>query len=126
MVTRPALMRILAVVTLAVTAAPAPADAHAVLVKSIPDSRAVLGRPPDRVQLWFNERLEAAFSTVSVWSESGLRVDRQDALVGPADAKRLSVTLPPIGPGVYTVRFRVLSVDGHIVDSTFRFTVKPR
>ena len=117
-------MAALAMVTLAVTAAPA--LAHAVLVKSIPDSRAALGRPPDRVQLWFNERLEAAFSTVSVWSESGRQVDRQDAVVGPDDAKRLSVSLPPMEPGTYMVRFRVLSIDGHIVDASFRFTVMRR
>ena len=119
-----ALIAALAMATLAVTAAPA--LAHAVLVKSIPDSRALLGRPPDRVQLLFNERLEAAFSTVSVWSASGRQVDRQDAVVGPDDAKGLSVSLPPIEPGTYTVRFRVLSVDGHIVGSSFRFTVKRR
>jgi methionine-rich copper-binding protein CopC len=125
MMTRAAGIGALAMLALAVTP-PGPAHAHAVLVKSDPGSRAALGHPPDRVRLWFNERLEAAFSTVSVWSESGLRVDRQDAAVGPEDAKRLSVTLPPIEPGIYTVRFRVLSVDGHIVDSSFRFTVKPR
>jgi len=125
MMTRAGSMGALAMVTLAVTV-PAPAHAHAVLVKSDPGSRAVLGYPPDRVQLWFNERLESAFSTVSVWSKSGLRVDRQDAAVGPEDTKRLSVTLPPIEPGIYTVRFRVLSIDGHIVDSSFRFTVKRR
>ena len=115
-------MSALAMVTLAVTAA----LAHAVLVKSIPDSRAMLGRPPDRVQLWFNERIEAAFSTVSVWSESGRQVDRQDAAVGSDDAKRLSVSLPPMEPGTYMVRFRVLSIDGHIVDASFRFTVTRR
>jgi copper resistance protein C len=125
MMTRAGAMGALAMVTLGM-GVPAPAHAHAVLVKSDPGSRAMLGHSPDRVRLWFNERLEAAFSTVSVWSESGNRVDRQDAAVGPEDAKRLSVTLSPVEPGIYTVRFRVLSVDGHIVDSTFRFTVKPR
>ena len=126
MIPRPSVIGALAMAALVVTTAPAPALAHAVLVKSIPDSRAVLGRPPDRVQIWFNERLEAAFSTVSVWSESGRQVDRQDAAVGPDDAKRLSVSLLPMEPGTYTVRFRVLSVDSHIVDSSFRFTVKRR
>jgi methionine-rich copper-binding protein CopC len=27
-------------------------------------------------------------------------------------------------PGLYTVKYRVLSVDGHIVDNRFSFTVK--
>ena len=45
-----------------------PAGAHASLVRSAPAHRAVLGQMPERVQLWFNERLEPAYSTVSVWS----------------------------------------------------------
>jgi len=38
----------------------------------------------------------------------------------------MSVSLPPLAPGRYTVRFRVLSVDGHVVESRFTFTVKDR
>ena len=109
-----------------VAMAPAPADPHAVLVRSIPAARAVLSHPPDRVQLWFSERLEPAFSTVTVWSAAGAQVDRRDASVGQDDPKRLSVTLPALEPGTYTVRSRILSVDGHIVEATFPFTVKPR
>jgi len=101
-----------------------PASAHAVLVRSTPPGRATLAEKPDRVQLWFNERLEPAFSTVSVWSSAGAQVDAGDARVGPDDAKRLSVTLPPLPPGAYSVRYRVLSVDGHVVDSSFSFTLR--
>ena len=102
----------------------APADAHAVLVRSTPPGRATLSETPDRVQLWFNERLEPAFSSVSVWSSAGTQVDARDARVDPDDAKRLSVTLPPLPPGAYSVRYRVLSVDGHVVDSSFSFTIR--
>jgi copper resistance protein C len=102
-----------------------PAGAHAVLVRSTPPGRATLAEKPDRVQLWFNERLEPAFSSVSVWSSAGTQVDAGDARVGPDDAKRLSVTLPPLPPGAYSVRYRVLSVDGHVVDSSFSFTIRP-
>ena len=101
-----------------------PAGAHAVLVRSTPPGRATLAEQPDRVQLWFNERLEPAFSSVSVWSSAGTQVDARDARVGQDDAKRLSVTLPPVPPGVYSVRYRVLSVDGHVVDSSFSFTIR--
>ena len=53
-------------------------------------------------------------------------MDRQDVRVGPDDTKRISVTLPALEPGTYTVRFRVLSVDGHIVAASFPFTVKTK
>jgi len=103
-----------------------PVDAHAVLVRSAPAGRTVLSHAPERVDLWFSEPLEPAFSTISVWSASGARVDRRDGAVAPADPRQLSVALDAIGPGTYTVRFRVLSVDGHVVESSFPFTVRPR
>lgn len=102
---------------------PAPAPAHAVLVTSSPARRATLGRPPERVALTFNERVEPAYSRMSVWDEGGRRVDASDAGVDPRDPRVLAVSLPPLRPGRYTVRFRVLSVDGHIVESSFAFTV---
>ena len=120
---RPALRTAAALVLLTFALA-ASATAHAVLVKSAPASRQLLSRAPDRVQLWFNERLEPAFSTMSVWDAAGAQVDTGDVAVGADDAKGLSVSLKPLVAGAYTVRFRVLSVDGHIVESSFAFTVK--
>jgi methionine-rich copper-binding protein CopC len=32
----------------------------------------------------------------------------------------------PLAPGRYTVRYRVLSVDGHLVEAAFPFTVGTR
>ncbi len=65
-----------------------------------------------------------AFATLSVWSEAGAQVDAGDAAVDAADPILLSVSTPNLAPGRYTVRYRVLSVDGHIVESSFAFTVK--
>jgi hypothetical protein len=98
--------------------------AHAYLVKSSPARGAVVTRPPIQVQLWFNERIEGAFSRLSVVDRDGRRVDPGDVRVGPDDPKRLSVDVPSLAPGTYTVRYRVLSVDGHIVESQFSFTVR--
>jgi methionine-rich copper-binding protein CopC len=105
---------------------PSHVAAHAFLVKSVPARRAVLAQPPSRVDLWFNERLEAAYSRVSVVDAAGRQVDRGDGAVGPDDARLLTASLPPIAPGTYTVRYRVLSVDGHVVDGTFSFTIEGR
>lgn len=105
---------------------PSIASAHAVLVKASPTRRAVLTTPPSRVELTFNERLEPAYSTVSVWSSAETRVDDGKMAVGPDDPRRLSVGLPSMAHGAYTVKFRVLSVDGHLVEGTYPFEVRPR
>jgi len=102
------------------------AAAHAVMVKSSPARRAVLAVPPSRVELTFNERLEPAYSTVSVWAAGDVRVDDGKVIVGPEDPRRLSVGLPSLKKGAYSVKYRVLSVDGHLVEGTYPFEVRPR
>jgi len=111
---------------LAVLLVPAVAGAHAVLVKSSPARRAVLTAPPSRVELVFNERLEPAYSTVSVWSAHDARIDDGKVVVGPDDPRRLTVGVLDVKTGSYVVKFRVLSVDGHIVEGTFPFEVRAR
>ena len=77
---------------------------------------------PARVMLWCNERLEAQFSQLSVWNRAGEQMDTHDIQVGPDDPKKLFVGLPALSAGTYTVKFRVLSVDGHVVEAEFPFT----
>jgi copper resistance protein C len=117
--------RRLAVAALGLLLLATPAWPHASLVRSSPARRATLTTPPDRVQLWFNEAIEPKFSSVSVWDAAGQQVDLGDARVEPEDPKRLTVGLKPLGRGPYRVRFRVLSVDGHVVESEFPFTLRP-
>lgn len=116
--------RILPILLALLLLSPVVAVPHAYLVKSAPARRAVLLRAPARVQLWFNERLEPQFSRVSVWDREGKQVDLGDAQVGPDDPTRLSVGVSSLAPGTYTVKFRVLSVDGHVVEDQFPFTLR--
>jgi len=116
----------LAFVLILVTALPLNASAHAALVKSSPARGTTLVQPPQRVELTFSERLEPAYSTVDVADTAGQQVDLRDASLSPADSRRLTVSLPHLVAGKYTVRFRVLSVDGHVVQSEFAFTVGTR
>jgi methionine-rich copper-binding protein CopC len=106
--------------------APALAWGHAEMVKSVPARRSTSATSPPRVRLAFNERVEGRFSRVSVWDAKGAQVDLKDVEVDPEDPKQLTVGLPALEPGTYTVRFRVLSVDGHVVESQFPFTIRKR
>ena len=103
---------------------PAVGHAHARLVKSDPSARATIARAPEAVRLWFNERLEPAYSSASVWSAAGAELGREPAAVDATDPKLLKLRLPPLAPGRYQVRYRVLSVDGHVVEDSFFFTLK--
>ena len=100
------------------------AFAHAYLVKSVPAGRASLFSSPGRIQLWFNERLEPKYSSALVFDPAGKRVDAENAQVSADDPKQLSVALKQLQPGRHTVKFRVLSVDGHVVEQSFPFTIR--
>ncbi len=104
---------------------PGPTLAHSLLVRSQPERRATVTRAPEEVRLWFSERIEPAYARVSVWDAGGKQVDAGDAAVDQADATTLAVRTPGLRAGRYTVRYRVLSVDGHIVESSFDFTIRP-
>jgi len=99
---------------------------HAYLVKSIPARRANLSQALARVQLWFNERIEGRFSHLAIWDAEGKQVDNGDLQVSPDDPKQLSVGVPSLLSGTYIVKYRVLSVDGHIVEGQFPFTLRRR
>ena len=103
---------------------PAEGWSHAYLVRSAPAARTTVGRSPERIQLWFNERLEPAYSRLSVWRGDGQRVDAGDVQVASTEPTRLSVGVPALPAGTYTVKFRVLSVDGHVVEAEYVFTVR--
>jgi methionine-rich copper-binding protein CopC len=59
-----------------------------------------------------------------VWSADGQRVDAGDVEVAPLEPTRLSVGVPALPAGAYTVKYRVLSVDGHVVEAELTFTVR--
>jgi methionine-rich copper-binding protein CopC len=111
-------------IVLAVLLSPSAVSAHAYLVKSVPARRAHLFAAPSKVELWFNERLEARFSHLTVSDAKNKRVDLGNVEIGLDDSKRLSVGIGTLEPGLYTVKFRVLSVDGHVVEDSFPFTIR--
>jgi copper transport protein len=84
----------------------------------------VLQEPPDRVVIWFTEPIEPSFSEIQVLDSQGQRVDNGDSAVDSNDPTVMSVTLPPLPNGTYTVAWRNLStVDGHTVRNAFVFSV---
>jgi copper resistance protein C len=103
---------------------PRPGWGHAFPERAEPRvGSAVQGSPP-AVRIWFDGELEPAFCQVSVTDGSGRRIDRGDARVDAGNRRLLQVSLPAVPPGVYTVHWSVLSIDGHRTTGDFRFTVR--
>jgi methionine-rich copper-binding protein CopC len=100
-----------------------PALAHARLVQEEPADGATLAESPDRVELTFSEPVDAEFSPLEVRNSEGERVDEDNARIDPADARVLIVGLEELSEGPYTVKWRVTSIDGHVVEGRYGFAV---
>lgn len=98
--------------------------AHASLVKSDPPRRATLTIPPKQIQLWFNEKVEGAYASIVVRDVNKDVVTENSPEIVANDPKSLVLKLPGIESGRYTVHYRVMSVDGHVIESNFDFNVK--
>ena len=103
-----------------------PVMAHAQLVKAEPARRAALNKAPTQIQLWFNEEIEGAYTTLTVSGSNKKSVTDAKPSVVSDDPKSIILQIPESTSGKYTVKFRVLSVDGHVVDSTYNYTVKSK
>ncbi|MGJ3240364.1 MAG: copper resistance CopC/CopD family protein [Anaerolineae bacterium] len=113
----------LSLITLLMLVLTTSTSAHGYIVRSIPEDRSTLERPPSRLQYWFSEALEPEFSSIN------LRNDRGDILasggVSETDRTLLTLTVPQdVGEGAYIVELRpAFASDGHVVGESRVFFV---
>jgi copper resistance protein C len=98
--------------------------AHAILIKSQPEKDATLTEAPKRVDLWFNDKVGSEHKALAVIGSDGTRVDNKDVDQEMFDKSHLLATVQPLTPGTYTVRYRVVSIDTHIVTGKYQFSIK--
>jgi methionine-rich copper-binding protein CopC len=98
------------------------ARAHAFLDHAEPRVGNKVAAAPRQVTLWFTQKPEPAFSTISVTNSAGERVDTGKTRVS---GEQMSISLRSGGAGTYHVTWRVLSVDTHTTDGNFTFQVGP-
>jgi copper transport protein len=95
------------------------AHAHAHLLQANPADGSVLSRPPTSFEFKFNE---AATLTALSLQKAGGSVEKVP-LSSVKAATDISVAAPALGPGSYTLTYRVLSDDHHIVSGQLQFKV---
>ncbi|PLR40475.1 hypothetical protein CYR32_01655 [Chimaeribacter coloradensis] len=108
------------------TAAVAPAAfAHAHLVSSAPAANALVQGTPQQLVLTFTEGVEPRFSRVTLAGPLAVTFPSAQLSSENGDKTRLQVPLDKALPtGEYQVSWKVVSVDGHRTQGTYRFTVK--
>jgi methionine-rich copper-binding protein CopC len=98
-----------------------PASPHAFVDASVPADRSTVREAPREVTVRFTESVELEFSRITVKSGAGETVST-GPIRQPA-GNTLTVGLKALGPGSYTIEWRVLSVDTHVTDGVLRFTI---
>ncbi len=98
--------------------------AHAIIVRTSPAQGGVAEGNIAKVDVWYDAGIRDAFAALAVVSASGERVDKRDAAIDSADPAHVSVGVNPLTAGKYTVRYRALSADGHMVSGAWDFEVR--
>jgi copper resistance protein C len=111
---------IVVIIPLLLLLATGEAPAHALLDHAEPRVGNNVATAPREVTLWFTQKLEPAFSSITVTNSAGQRVDAGKTRVS---GNQMSVSLRSGGAGTYRVNWRVLSVDTHRTDGSFTFRV---
>lgn len=119
---------LLAVLAAAVPARDDVADAafHFALEKSAPAADATV-EPPQAVKLWFTQVPQEGTTSIRVLDAAGEPVPTSDITQAENGSAVFSVAFEsPPAAGTYTVSWRALGQDGHVVRDTFSFTVRAR
>jgi copper transport protein len=113
-------MRRLAVAVLVALTFPASAFAHANLDATSPKYRQRLQTAPRAVVLHFDQSVQAEPNAIVVKNEFGKTL----SATASAHGQTVRVQLERLPRGPYTVRWHVLSEDGHVVSGVFTFGVR--
>jgi copper transport protein len=100
--------------------APAAAFAHASIRYEWPAYRERMGFSPRQIILRFDQTVDVLPGAIQVLDENGRN------LAGPARAIRFGIAapVPKLPRGPYTVRWKAMSSDGHVVNGVYTFGVQ--
>ncbi len=99
------------------------ASAHAELESANPAKGQVVSSSPAHVTLRFGEKIGDVGNGIVVTDATGKRFDQGTVVIKSTTASAKLKSLTTKGP--YTVAYRIVSADGHVVSSSYSFTFQP-
>lgn len=101
----------------------APAAAHDEIVSSSPEAGSTVSVVPEEISLTFSGEILTDFSAViiEVVAPDGQNIASGDPVI---DGTTVTQAVTPGQAGVYTVRWRVVSSDGHPISNEYQYTVE--
>jgi copper transport protein len=114
--------RVLLIGALLALAFPAAAAAHATLERTTPAFGTRVEQSPTSVSLRFDQSVEALPNAIKVYTAHGAVLSGITRT--SKDQRTVSVPVKTLRRGGYTVRWRVVSADSHVVSGVFTFGVR--
>ena len=99
------------------------ASAHVHPQTQVPGADATVASPA-QVTITFDGPLEPTFSSLKVDNAAGTQVNTAKSHVDPKQPDVMSVALPPLAAGRYTVHWAAVASDGHRSHGDYPFNVK--
>ena len=116
----------IALVAGALCALASPAAAHAMLERATPRVGSVTAIAPGEIRLNFSEGVAPALSHIVLHDQRGQTIAL--GLLATAPNARATLVAPlhaHLAPGLYRVDWRVVSIDSHVTQGDFTFTIRP-
>ena len=81
---------------------------------------------PANLELTFSGPVDLAHSAATLLDAQGVKLPTGKPVVSGPEGSVFKVPLDPsMAPGIYTLNWRVLSMDGHSAEGQYQFTVDP-
>lgn len=96
---------------------------HLKLDKSDPTADSVLAASPTAVRLWFSQAVELPATKITI-TDAAKKAIATKALEKAADGAVVAALDAPLAAGTYTVSWRTMAKDGHVIKGDFGFSVK--
>jgi methionine-rich copper-binding protein CopC len=101
------------------------AFAHADLVKSFPIANSTLSKAPKHVQLEFGETITSLKSknanSIVILDSKATKIATSKIVIKKASAR--VDFIGTLKPGKYTVKYRIVSADGHVLNAQYKFSI---
>jgi hypothetical protein len=96
---------------------------HLELKRSAPEAETTVPAPSE-IRLWFTQAPQAAGTSLRL-IQNGQPLEIGALMPDPEDATVYAAPVEsPLAPGTYTVAWRAMAADGHVVRGEFPFTVQ--
>jgi methionine-rich copper-binding protein CopC len=117
---------LIAVIVLVERAPAATPDMHLRLVRAVPAADTTIAVAPTEVKLYFSEVPQVRVTTVKLINAAKQEFALGEAKADANDGKIVSAPVTTsVAAGTWTVTWRTMARDGHVVSGEYRFTLKP-